>query len=165
MNQITESVEHPMIDVDGVMKHRHNSDGKPIHHNDDGIRNFHKWFGDSKVVDEHGRPQVLYHGTNNDFDEFDFNKSRENKTVWTSTHRTVASDFALYRTTWNGANVMPIYIKSKTQVVKPDWELIEWKGNKYWRANKNDEELFSGEYVLKFFMPATEDEYLSYIKI
>lgn len=55
---------HPMIDVDGNQKHRHNSEGAPIHSTDDGIRNFHRWFGDSKAVDEHGRPLVVYHGTN-----------------------------------------------------------------------------------------------------
>ncbi len=59
---ITES-SHPMIDVDGEMKHRHNSEGQPIHHTDEGIKNFHRWFGDSDSVDEHGRPKVLYHGT------------------------------------------------------------------------------------------------------
>jgi hypothetical protein len=31
---------------------------------------FKAWFGDSKVVDEHGQPLVLYHGTNASFDEF-----------------------------------------------------------------------------------------------
>lgn len=60
---LTESLGHPMIDVDGVMKHRHNSEGKLIHPHDEGIHNFHKWFGDSKAVDDKGRPQVLYHGT------------------------------------------------------------------------------------------------------
>jgi hypothetical protein len=44
------------------MKHRHNSEGKPIHHTDEGIRNFHRWFGDSTLVDEYGRPKVVYHG-------------------------------------------------------------------------------------------------------
>jgi len=33
---LKENIAHPMIDVDGVQKHRHNSDGKPIHHTDDG---------------------------------------------------------------------------------------------------------------------------------
>lgn len=60
---LTES-HHPMIDVDGEMKHRHNSKGEPIHHTDEGIRNFHRWFGDSRAIDQHGRPLVVYHGTN-----------------------------------------------------------------------------------------------------
>ena len=60
---INESTEHPMIEVDGAMKHRLNSMGQPIHHTDEGIRNFHRWFGNSTTVDEHGRPKVMYHGT------------------------------------------------------------------------------------------------------
>ena len=31
---------------------------------------FYEWFGDSKVVDEQGRPLVVYHGTNAKFSEF-----------------------------------------------------------------------------------------------
>lgn len=31
---------------------------------------FKKWFGDSKVVDENGKPLVVYHGTVSDFDAF-----------------------------------------------------------------------------------------------
>lgn len=31
---------------------------------------FKKWFGDSKVVDEKGQPLVVYHGTDQSFDEF-----------------------------------------------------------------------------------------------
>lgn len=33
-------------------------------------KNFKEWFGDSKVVDENGKPKVVYHGTNSDFSEF-----------------------------------------------------------------------------------------------
>lgn len=68
--RLNESIDHPMIEVDGKMKHRHNSMGQPIHHTEDGIKNFHRWFGDSKAVDEHGRPKVYYHGTSTEFDEF-----------------------------------------------------------------------------------------------
>ena len=44
------------IDVDGVQRPTENSLGQPIHSTDEGIRNFWEWFGDSKVVDEQGRP-------------------------------------------------------------------------------------------------------------
>ena len=48
--------------------------------------NFKNWFGDwendpanaSKVVDENGEPLVVYHGTNADFNVFDFGKISEN---------------------------------------------------------------------------------------
>lgn len=33
--------------------------------------NFWKWFGDSKVVDNQGKPLVVYHGTNKSFNSFD----------------------------------------------------------------------------------------------
>lgn len=32
--------------------------------------NLRNWFGDSKVVDADGKPLVVYHGTNSDFDQF-----------------------------------------------------------------------------------------------
>ncbi|CAM5356022.1 hypothetical protein SSTU70S_05524 [Stutzerimonas stutzeri] len=36
---------------------------------------FGRWFGDSKIVDEQGKPLVVYHGTKADFSEFDSRKS------------------------------------------------------------------------------------------
>ena len=33
-------------------------------------RNFRRWFGDSKIVDEKGKPLVVYHGTGADIKEF-----------------------------------------------------------------------------------------------
>ncbi len=35
---------------------------------------FKAWFGKSKVVDDNGKPKVVYHGTNGNFDEFSMNK-------------------------------------------------------------------------------------------
>jgi len=43
-------------------------------------KNFKKWFGDSKVVDENGQPLVVYHGTNADFEIFDYDKIGANGT-------------------------------------------------------------------------------------
>lgn len=40
--------------------------------------NFREWFGDSKVVDEHGQPLVVYHGTARDFAEFSPSKRGSN---------------------------------------------------------------------------------------
>lgn len=59
------------IEVDGKQRSRLNSDGKPIYPTEEGIRNFWRWFGDSKVVDDQGRPLVVYHGTTaTDISEF-----------------------------------------------------------------------------------------------
>lgn len=52
------------IEVDGVMRPALNSEGRPIHWSEEGVRNFWRWFGDSKNVDADGRPLVVYHSTN-----------------------------------------------------------------------------------------------------
>lgn len=59
------------IEVDGKQRPTRNSAGQPIHPTEEGIRNFWRWFGDSKAVDEQGRPLVVYHGTGAAFDTFD----------------------------------------------------------------------------------------------
>lgn len=72
--------------------------------------NFAKWFGDSKVVDEHGEPLVLFHGTAHDFDAFGTD------VVWASLDPEFASEYAdLWAWTKNhssmGSNVIPVYMK------------------------------------------------------
>ena len=47
--------------IDG--KPTRNNLGQLIHPTVEGIKNFWRWFGDSKVVDSKGRPLVMYHGT------------------------------------------------------------------------------------------------------
>lgn len=51
------------ITVNGVERPTTNSTGKPIHPTEEGVRKFWEWFAGSKVVDEQGRPLVMYHGT------------------------------------------------------------------------------------------------------
>lgn len=125
--KILESVQHPMIEVDGVMRHRHNSLGQPIHPTDEGIKNFHRWFVGSNAVDEHGRPLVLYHGTAADFNSFDPERHGENtgnlvphSTFVFSDSPSVASTYAVRRIDYannpeykTGGNVMPVYINTK----------------------------------------------------
>jgi hypothetical protein len=59
------------INVDSIERPTTNSEGRPIHATEEGIRNFWKWFAGSAVVDEQGRPLVVYHGTpNGEFNAF-----------------------------------------------------------------------------------------------
>ena len=51
------------INIDGVERWTVNSEGKPIAQDEESIRNFYRWFGESKVVDDQGRPLVVYHGS------------------------------------------------------------------------------------------------------
>lgn len=55
------------IDIDGASRATTNSAGRPLAQDEEGVRNFWKWFGDSKVVDADGKPLVVYHGTASDF--------------------------------------------------------------------------------------------------
>lgn len=54
----------------GVERTVYNSNGDRIAKSEPALRNFYKWFGNSKVVDRKGRPVVMYHGTNAKFDTF-----------------------------------------------------------------------------------------------
>ena len=110
--------DHPMIDVDGVQKHRHNSLGQPIHHTDEGIKNFHRWFGDSKAIDEHGRPLVAYHGTASDVDQFDPEKAQSEGGAFFFSHSSMmknkadnANMYAKSRGPKVDANIVPVYLK------------------------------------------------------
>jgi hypothetical protein len=66
----TKPAKKDTITVDGKERPRLNSNGNPIHPTDQGIINFWRWFGDSKVVDEQGRPLVVYHGGPRGIDRF-----------------------------------------------------------------------------------------------
>lgn len=60
------------IEVDGVERPVENSEGRPIAKSDEALRNFWRWFGESKAVDWRGRPLVVFHGSpQGGFDEFD----------------------------------------------------------------------------------------------
>lgn len=56
--------------VDGRLRPTHNSLGRPIAASDEATANFWQWFGESKMVDAHGRPEVFYHGTPASFSTF-----------------------------------------------------------------------------------------------
>jgi DNA repair protein RadC len=67
------------ISVNGVERPTTNSKGQPIAETEEKVRNFWNWFGNSKVVDEEGRPLVVYHGTSgNEITEFSKKKLGQN---------------------------------------------------------------------------------------
>lgn len=77
------------INIDGKERPTTNSNGQPIATTEQGLRNFYKWFGDSKVVDEQGRPLVVYHGTNHKFQSF----KKTEKMYFFSDNRNVADSY------------------------------------------------------------------------
>ena len=65
----------PTILINGVEKQTLNSDGKPIAKTKEAIEHFYNWFGDSLVLDENGKPLVVYHGSVQTFEVFDKEKA------------------------------------------------------------------------------------------
>jgi hypothetical protein len=94
---------------------------------------FRQWFGDSKVVDENGKPQVVYHSTTyGDFSEF--NKAEQRKGMggfgFYFTGQAGANAYAQYgqkfqmEQNWRGdpkrVNIMPVYLKMERPLVVDD---------------------------------------------
>lgn len=105
----------PTIDVDGVQRPTTNSKAQPIASDEKGVRAFWKWFGESKVVDEQGRPLVVYHGTAYNFDAFGKKVQRagdpvvDNAYFFTSSPQ-VASMYALHGSETEGNRVLTAYL-------------------------------------------------------
>jgi GNAT superfamily N-acetyltransferase len=67
------------LTIDGKERPTTNSNGKPIAQTEEGVRNFWRWFGESKVVDAEGRPLVVFHETDADFNEFRISDGKRSK--------------------------------------------------------------------------------------
>ncbi|HNY32819.1 MAG TPA: hypothetical protein PKO15_18190 [Fibrobacteria bacterium] len=104
------------IDIDGVSRPTKNSAGRPLAQDEEGVRNFWRWFGDSKVVDEAGNPLVVYHGTNDKFNKINFKKGNARLFWFTSDPATIASGESGARGT---SNIMALYAKIENPA---DWK-------------------------------------------
>jgi hypothetical protein len=117
------------IDVDGVSRPTTNSTGQPIHPTAEGVRNFYRWFGSSKVVDAEGRPLVVYHGTRESFDA-------PNDWTFATPKPEVASAYAERTESEDGQasgpNVMPLYMALRGPLVidakGEKWHSVEYDG-------------------------------------
>jgi hypothetical protein len=92
-----------------------NSLGKRIAKTDEQIAAFWKWFGKSKVVDEQGRPLVVYHSTDTPWLVFDERKARASSVFGKGIYLSTTGPH------WGGGAVMPLYLKSKVplDITKP----------------------------------------------
>lgn len=82
-------------------------------------KEFKRWFGESVVVDEQGQPLVVYHGTQNEFDEFSLNYRREDQGndqfgpgYYSTTSATGAGGYAY----GEGANIKPLYVRIENPI-------------------------------------------------
>ena len=71
-------------------------------------RQFKRWFKDSKVVDEDGKPLIVYHGSDADFNAFDMTKGRANMDIQGAFFSPWDDDAAGY-----GGNVRAFYLSIK----------------------------------------------------
>lgn len=148
------------INVDGKERPTTNSEGRPIHPTEEGVRNFWKWFGDSKAVDSDGNPIVFYTGTSKDKDFDKFNVPKNG--VWFSTNKEVASQYAAENDSRNikyepttrkftevntAGRVIPVYLKidNPTTLSEKDEEEIRHVSNyKKWQSQKFESFKFKG---------------------
>lgn len=124
------------INVDGTERLTRNSEGKLIYPTEEGIVNFWKWFGNSKVVDDKGRPLVVYHGTYIDFDGFDkekiksrfdysfgfhFTDNKKEASIYADSVTNGAEDFnpksKFVKPVQNGGHVIPVYVLSNNPLI------------------------------------------------
>lgn len=96
---------------------------------------FKAWFGASKVVDEQGKPRVVYHGTADDVTAFDLDHPNRKDTGWlgtgvyVTTSAPLAGSYATLKRGSAGENVMPLFAKLEnpyyaTQAEKQRIQLI-----------------------------------------
>lgn len=121
-NEITATVnsEPSTIDVDGKQRPTKNSLGRPIHTTEEGIRNFWRWFGGSKVVDTDGNPLVVYHGTGKDFSAFDDKKTGSNDLgLWGRGHyfSSVVGSANSYALRQDNSHIIPAYVAIKNPLI------------------------------------------------
>jgi hypothetical protein len=91
---------------------------------------FKRWFGESKVVDENGKPLTVYHGTDRDFQAFDPTKAGRRDSGWYGKGIYLTADkegASTYSTHGSydledapGANVIPAYVSMKKPFYWPD---------------------------------------------
>jgi hypothetical protein len=65
-----EYINSDFIEIDNIIYVTKNSNNEYITKDINSLKNFYKWFGESKMVDSQNRPLVCYHISNNKFDEF-----------------------------------------------------------------------------------------------
>jgi hypothetical protein len=112
------TTNHPMIIHNGKLVHVNNSKGHPIHHTHEGVKNFHDWFKDSKAVDDHGRPQVYYHGSiSKNIKEFDtglpnIRKSTGPAGIYLTTDGYAASNYSRNPETKERGKTYSLYLRT-----------------------------------------------------
>lgn len=125
-----------------------------------GSAAFQKWFGDSKVVDEDGKPLVVYHGTTGDITQFDESRRGENTQAesagmgfFFSDHERTAESYANYAAT--DARVAALLREAEAAEKKQDWAAYDAKVVEYEALDASfadSENRLNGQNVLPVYL-------------
>jgi hypothetical protein len=109
------------VNVDGTERPTTSSTNKPIYPTEEGTKNFWRWFKDSAVVDDDGRPLVVYRGVDTDYGT----TARVSKegALGAGIYTTPSASFASYYAEGESPNVMPLYVSLQKPL------LLKHKGN------------------------------------
>jgi len=103
---------------------------------------FKKWFGDSKVVDENGKPLVVYHGSiEKDINEFDLSYARNEEAFFFTDNKNIATDYAKEYEETNdniSGKVYPVYLSMNNPYI------VDAKGKTYSQYYSQLQNDFSG---------------------
>lgn len=122
--------EGETINIDGKERTVYNSNGERIAQSEPALRNFYKWFGDSKVVDSQGRPLVVYHQTSETFNTFERGRDKAGK----YDYETPGGFFfkSSDRNIGVAGNIqMPVYLKAEKTITFDNRQQLQ----KYWSEN------------------------------
>lgn len=166
------------ITINGTKYHTKNSLGKYIYPTEQGIVNFYKWFGNSKVVDNQGRPLVVYHGSKTEqifrfFDKDKSNSSLYHGSFWFTDNYDVALSYAKeyerdYVTGFHTDKLIrtnPIY-EGYLRIQRPfmvDFEGANWDGDAFGKVSLY-QYVFGEQKLIKYtkdkiFFPSYEEAY------
>lgn len=108
---------------------------------------FKNWFGDSKVLEEDGRPLIVYHGSDVDFNTFDMNKSVDGAHFFTA-NESHAESFGDARS---------FYVKIDNPLVI-DQEILELAWDKeHPDGEQDDRSLLPRDFVDQFVRAAKQN--------
>jgi len=92
---------------------------------------FKRWFGKSKVVDDRGKPLVLYHGTRSDFDVFKPSKGGEfGEGIYFSDFEPTAKKFGGFQSGDADVKTMPVYLSLKNPLITNNRDIPRGAGQK-----------------------------------
>ena len=117
---IPNGIIHNINEPGSVVKQKINSQTE--------TKQFKKWFGNSKIVDENGNPLVVYHGTDAEFTTFDMSKGRSTMDIQGAFFSPWEIDAAGY-----GQNVGAYYLSIKN----PAPEGIAYKALNKFKGQNN----------------------------